>query len=454
MVGWALAHLNPPREGYKFLTGDSRVSNQDTKQLSLFDETGNSDRYFKRKRSWSASKHRIILKYLQSFCYNLGGNKPYQSKVLNYVDGFAGEGKYDEGIGIRDFIDNSEFWRRRKNDFSDTDGSPLIALKCAKIFKEEDRVDLRCFFSEADKETNQRLQENCKSIDRDLAYKIYLPKSFSESLVQIIQDLQRYPSLFFLDCFAVKGLEFSEIVQICNYLNECRGELFLLFHNPTVARHAGQSTAKSENKSAIKAANTYAQNLTRLLGENSEQEWKNKWLELKNFPQEFEKWALKYFKSQLFYQTNIEGIASFEVKESYDDRRPQYSIVVCSNHPQKAFGELLNEFVADENKRLFYGKEKNDSIEKFLEGEWTKQITLRQKHIKAIAIDILSEDLREWLSVKDAITNLILKFGELGFLKRKEYREIMIELCNENKLKARKLGSRNKITLSSEIKMP
>lgn len=121
----------------------------ESKQLNLFNqsnEPNDSVDFFNRKRSWSASKHRIMLKYIQSFCYNLGGNKPYQSKILNYIDGFAGKGKYDEGIGIKKFIDNSDFWNKHKNFFSDTDGSPLIALKCANLFQEEDRVNLRCFF--------------------------------------------------------------------------------------------------------------------------------------------------------------------------------------------------------------------------------------------------------------------------------------------------------------------
>ncbi|MBD2693840.1 hypothetical protein [Anabaena catenula] len=118
------------------------------KQLSLFDD---EPEYFNRKRTWTAAKHRIMLRYIQAFCYNLGGSKPFQSKYLNYVDGFGGKGKYYEGIGIEDFIGKSDFWNRYKTDFLDTDGSPLIALKLVKIFEFEERVTLRCFFTEEDK---------------------------------------------------------------------------------------------------------------------------------------------------------------------------------------------------------------------------------------------------------------------------------------------------------------
>jgi hypothetical protein len=87
-------------------------------QLSLpLGNSNDSENYFTRKRSWSASKHRILLRYIQSYCYNLGGNGNYQSEHLNYVDGFAGIGKYTEGRGIEDFVNNSKFWSKYKHEF-------------------------------------------------------------------------------------------------------------------------------------------------------------------------------------------------------------------------------------------------------------------------------------------------------------------------------------------------
>ena len=114
---------------------------------------------------------------------------------------------------------------------------------------------------------------------------------------------------------------------------------------------------------------------------------------------------------------------SFEIKESYDDTRPQYSIVVCSNHPPKAFGELLNDFIAEENRLLFY-KESNNNIEKFLDSEWNKEENRRQKFIKNIAINFLEDYRLKLITINDAITHLILKSDELGYLKRKEYKKL------------------------------
>jgi hypothetical protein len=70
-------------------------------QLDLFGSSDDSENFFNRKQNWSIIKHRVMLRYIQSFCYNLGGDSEYQSKTLNYVDGFAGEGRYEQGMVLR-----------------------------------------------------------------------------------------------------------------------------------------------------------------------------------------------------------------------------------------------------------------------------------------------------------------------------------------------------------------
>lgn len=424
-------------------------------QLSLFgDPSENSENYFNRKRSWSASKHRLMLRYIQAFCYNLGGNKSYQSLTLNYVDGFAGTGKYDKGIGIKDFVDNSQFWKKYNSDFSDTDGSPLIALKCAKIFSIEERVNLRCFFSEANNSVNKKLIENCLSMGKGLSYQVYEPQDFADALPKIINDLDNYPTLFFLDTFGVKGVTFKQICSIGNYLSQYKGELFLLFHNRQVARHAGQSTPKSEKPQILQAAATYTQNLTDLLGPNSEQDWKQKWLELKDQPQQFERWALEYLKNRILNESSFKGVASFEIKETYKDIRPQYSIVVCSNHPQKAFGAFLNEFVWEESRLLFFKDNKIENIQKFLEREWEQENRERIIQIKPEIVKILHQINQNWLAIEDVITALILKIGNLGYLKRTQYyNDILLPLINERVIEVKDLGAKGQIILKSKIRI-
>jgi hypothetical protein len=66
----------------------------------------------------------------------------------------------------------------------------------------------------------------------------------------------------------------------------------------------------------------------------------HKWLTLKDQPQQFERWALRYLKTRLRRESQFKGAASFEIKETYNETRPQYSILVCSNHPKRRLGNF------------------------------------------------------------------------------------------------------------------
>ncbi len=425
------------------------------KQLSLFpEENDNSESFFTRKREWSASKHRIMLRYIQAHCYNLGGDKSYQSKYINYGDGFAGTGRYDEGIGLEDFVNSSNFWAKKyPQEFENTDGSPLIALKCAKIFSREERVSLRCLFIEADSKSNEQLASNCHFLGQGLFYKVYEPKTFEAAFPEVMNDLNSYPTLFFLDAFGVKGLSFQQICEIGRYVSQYKGELFLLFHNRYVARIAGQYKEEYKNSQDQISAENSMRNLTKLLGDRSDFVWKQKWLELNNQPQKFERWALEYFKERMRKEGGFKGVTSFEIKENYSDSRPKYSIVVGSNHPQKAFGVFLNDFVCDEDRLLFF-KDNNKGIQTFLEREWTSENNNIIAMIKPKALQILRNLKSNWVSFDDVITHTILGISDLGRLKRTQYyNDILIPLYNENRLEIRNPGSRKPYTLESLLKI-
>lgn len=350
---------------------------------------------------------------------------------------------------------DSKFWANKYNhQFENTDGSPLIALKCAKLFNQEKRVNLRCFFIEANPSYNKELKENSQLFGEDLFYKVYEPQTFEAAFPEVMQDLNNYPTLFFLDTFGVKGVTFEQICSIGNYVRQHKGELFILFHNISVARYAGQSTTSSQKKSMQKAAKTFEQNLTALLGTNSEQDWKPKWIELKDKPQSFERWALEYFKNRIRNESGFKGVTSFEIKESYSDTRPQYSIVVGSNHPEKAFGEFINEFVWEEEKLLFFKENTTKEIKKFLEKEWDNENNRRIEEIKPQAIEILSALRPDWISFKDAITKIILGITDLGRLKRTQYyNEILTSLYKEKMLEIRNPGSKKPYTLESLLRI-
>ncbi|HEY9300854.1 MAG TPA: hypothetical protein VIQ31_31720, partial [Phormidium sp.] len=282
---------------------------------------------------------------------------------------------------------------------------------------------------------------------------IYQPKRFEVAFPEVMSDLQNYPTLFFLDTFAVKGVTFEHICSIGNYVSRHKGEVFLLFHNISVARHAGQYKEIYNNLQQQKTSESYTSNLTKLLGENSDTEWKTKWLELKNQPQEFERWALEYFKKRMRKEAGFNGVTSFEVKEKYSDSRPKYSIVVGSNHPKKAFGEYLNDFVCEEDRLLFF-KDNNKGIEKFLEKEWNSENEKKIKEILPLAIGILRNLKPSWVSFEDAITHIILGISDLGRLKRSQYyNDILTPLYKQGMLEIKNPGSKKPYTLKSLMRI-
>mgnify|MGYP003564724589 CR=1 FL=1 len=411
-------------------------------QLSLWGKEDDQD-FFKDKRDWSAAKHRILLKYIQSFCYTLN------SEYINYVDGFAGKGTYEKGIGLENFINQSKFWSKYKSEVKDTYGSPLIALKCSQLLASEGRSKLKCFFIEDNKNRNIELKSNCQSFKGIVDYQIFEPQPFSDILDSLLSKLNNYPTLFFLDTFGVKGITLDQIKSIGQYISQSKGELFLLFHNRGVARHAGYLTSECD----AKTAKTYMQNLTKLLGNNSEYTWQEQWYKLKDQPQQFERWALDYFKSQMRHECYFKGVTSFEIKEEYNDSRPQYSIVVGSNYPKKAFGYYLNEFVWEEEKSLFY-KDSYQGIQSFLEQEWNQEQKRRIAEAKQKAIDFLGNNQNDWISFEDAITQMILNSNRIGRLKRTQYYEdILGELYQEGKLEIKNPGSRKRYTQKSLFRL-
>jgi three-Cys-motif partner protein len=406
----------------------------------------NSEDYFASKRDWSASKHRILLRYIQSFVYNLSNYNQ-----INYVDGFSGTGSYEKGIGIEDFVNNSKFWvSKYSHNFKNNDGSPLIALKCAKLFLQEKRANLRCFFVESDKKSHHELTLNCHHEDQENSYIIYEPKEFAELFEIIMNDLGKHPTLFFIDPFGVKGITFKQICTIGKYLKNYKGELFLLFHNRAVARHAGHFSKK------IKADQKFIDNLVGFLGINSEEYLQQKWLELKQQAQDFENWTLEYFKYKMLTEGGFKGVTSFPIKEEYNEKRPQYHIVVGSNFPQRVFGTLLNDSVFQETELLFKNSGKTENAKIFFEQQWQKEIRKRIESVTERVKEILRNQT-DWISCEDVITKIILALPEIGYLKRTHYyQDILAAFYKEGILQTKNINTspkKKEFTLKTLIKI-
>lgn len=332
----------------------------------------------------------------------------------------------------------------------DTDGSPLIALRWADIFKQEGRVNLRCFFTEMDTSSHSELEKNCKEINPKSEYYILPNGRFDERIDEIFQKLNDYPTIFFLDCFGVKGLTYEIIARIAKYLKVNKGELFLLFHNRSVARIAGQSTPNTIKERMIKAAASYTQNLTALLGPGSDAIWRPKWIELKDTPQEFEKWACSYLMSRLCKDKLFHGVASYDIREQYHDARPMYSILVCTNFPEKVGGELLNDFFCEEDRLLFMQSDSQNPA--FFEKQWNSSIETTKAQLRPKVIKILGDLCPRWYPLEKVITKTILCQDIFAKLKRTHHRHLLLELYKEGLLEPKELGKNGKVTLKSLIR--
>jgi three-Cys-motif partner protein len=139
-------------------------------------------------KAWSGIKHKILGQYLSLFLGKLGG----LGKHVHYIDGFAGQGRYETG----------------------EKGSPLIAAELAENPPQNSRRGvLRCINVEASKSVFANLEEATKEYVAKGVVKNH-NKEFEEILPVILQQIGDDPALFFIDPFGTEGAEVSTLATI------------------------------------------------------------------------------------------------------------------------------------------------------------------------------------------------------------------------------------------------
>jgi len=168
-------------------------------------------------------KLEIFNKYLNSWCSIFEGQ--YWARDIYIVDCFAGRGFYRNG---EDTID----------------GSPLIALKKAKVFqdkfrnretKNKSRFKIKCIFIEKNKRHCKELEKILKSFD-DVDCKIVCG-DFNQEIGSIIKEIGTNPALFFIDPFGIKELKKEGIIPIIK--KEGAKDILLNYINEGVVRIGG-----------------------------------------------------------------------------------------------------------------------------------------------------------------------------------------------------------------------
>jgi len=140
------------------------------------------------RKAWSQIKHRILGSYLSLFLGKLGGRGDH----VYYVDGFAGQGRYDDG----------------------QDGSPLIVADIAANPTQTSRVGvLKCINVEADENTFQNLERATAPYAEQGIVKNYHAR-LEDVLPSILQDIGESTAFFFIDPFGTEGAELSTLETI------------------------------------------------------------------------------------------------------------------------------------------------------------------------------------------------------------------------------------------------
>ncbi len=174
------------------------------------------------------AKHEILCRYLGAWFAILGSKFP----GINYIDGFAGPGKYKGG----------------------EEGSPILALKIAASHRVVSKFKEVSFtFVEKDKDRVDYLQKEVDNISIPIPANFQIDirdDEFESVLCEILDDLDKQemvlaPTFAFIDPFGFSGLSYSLIERI---LANPRSEVFINFMADAVNRWVTDDGNKAQKR--------------------------------------------------------------------------------------------------------------------------------------------------------------------------------------------------------------
>jgi three-Cys-motif partner protein len=168
-----------------------------------------AEEFFSDLKEWSARKLNIIKKYVDGFSKILGRS----SKVIYYVDGFAGRGIYDNG----------------------EKGSPVLAAEASLAFQQGNMpFALKCINVEKDDDNFTNLSSETKRFGNLVSN---FKGSFEENVDNILSQIKGSPAVFFIDDFGIKGTDWGTVEKIVARRNST--DIWIRFDYKTVRRLAG-----------------------------------------------------------------------------------------------------------------------------------------------------------------------------------------------------------------------
>jgi three-Cys-motif partner protein len=202
-----------------------------------------AEEFFDDRREWSRWKHDILRRYLPKFSGILGS----QHATVSYVDAFAGAGTYGPE--------------------SPVPGSPLIAAELAASIEESKKwpYRLRCMNVEPNRENFRRLCAATANYPADRVTNLH--GTFRDRLEQVLELVGTSPTLFFLDPFGYKGMEWATITRLVDRAGRAKTELLVNFNVGKVDRDAGWLDSYDQP-----AAPAFVEGLNELMGTEEWQE--------------------------------------------------------------------------------------------------------------------------------------------------------------------------------------
>ena len=171
--------------------------------------------FFDALREWSGWKHEVLRKYLYKFVPILGSRHP----TVYFVDGFAGRGMYGDNPPVP--------------------GSPLVAAQyAAEIASAGTRpFRLKCVNVEA---RADYFADLCQATAEYVpAIALNLRGTFQQRLDDVLQIVGSAPTLFFLDPFGYKGIEWSVMRRLAGRSSTSKTELIINFNANEIDQAAG-----------------------------------------------------------------------------------------------------------------------------------------------------------------------------------------------------------------------
>lgn len=356
-----------------------------------------SEDFFEKLKPWSKRKHRLLGKYLQPFSAKVA--KATQNREIYCVDGFAGSARYDDGsegspLLIAKFSDECAEWR-----------NPVFL----KLINIEPDVKRKGIFTMLD-QTTKAWQE--KGVVTNIL------NSFDSALPEILTTIGNAPALFFIDPFGPTYLHFDHLKPILRRPQRIT-ELIINFDQDGLRRILD---AAFSERTDPKAAQTNAQNITKILGNEN---WKGKIGNVSLSSEDVELILLKEYMANIAaFDYNVVG---YPIREALDTK-PKYHFVYCTRHSDGI--ELMNDFIREEED-LLYGEHVKDKLSLFpADSLADEEVQKRQKGLREVMKQFFQNNR---IITRNQVVKSLVE-DHFGYFHGRDYRKIFKEFIENGTL--------------------